>query len=309
MLIDGGVRPWKSHGRILPPDPNTPWLSSNAGSAGTLSEWDGDEGHVYVSGRDEKNRSLIGRIVLNVRDVPKVVHIDAEPVFRFGALGAFDENGVSYPSLLQRGDELLLYYTGWMPSVLTPFQNHIGLAVQRRGRPFERVSRAPILPRNDADHLWLGSMCVTADAAGFHMWYTACLEWTPTEGEPLHKYLIKYARSDDGVDWRRDDEVAVGFASEEEFAVARPSVIRADGRHHMWFCARGEEYRLGYAVSLDGREWERRDDALGFSPSGESWDAKAQCYPCVFRANDRFFMLYNGNGYGREGLGIAELTQ
>ena len=164
MLIDGVSRSWKSHGRILPPDPATPWLSSCAGSAGTVSEWDGDEGDVYVSGRDDKNRSLIGRIVLNVRDEPKVVHVDAEPVFRFGALGAFDENGVSYPSVEQQGDELRLYYSGWMPSVLTPFQNHIGLAIQRGNGVFERVSRAPILPRTDADHLWLGSMYVRPPA-------------------------------------------------------------------------------------------------------------------------------------------------
>jgi hypothetical protein len=308
VLIDGVARPWTSHGRILAPDPKSPWLSSCAGSAGTLREWDGDEGYVYVSGRDEKNRSLIGRIVVNVRDAPTVVHVDREPVFRFGSLGSFDENGVSYPSLVQCKDELRLYYTGWMPSVLTPFQNHIGLATEREGGSFTRVSRAPILPRTDVDHLWLGSMYVAVDAAGFHMWYTACLEWTPTDGEPLHKYLIKYAHSDDGVDWRRDDVIAIDFASEDEFAIARPSVIHADGRHHMWFCSRGDEYRLGYATSVDGTEWERRDDALGFTASGDAWDARAQCYPCVFRANSRLFMLYNGNGYGRDGLGIAELS-
>ena len=60
MLIDGVAHSWKSHGRVLAPDLKTPWLSSCAGSAGTPSEWDGDEGYVYVSGRDEKNRSLIG---------------------------------------------------------------------------------------------------------------------------------------------------------------------------------------------------------------------------------------------------------
>lgn len=308
MLIDGVARPWRSHGRILPPDPSVAWLASCAGSAGTLSEWDDDHGYVYVSGRDDQNRSLIGRVLLDVRDEPRIVEVEPEPVFRFGALGAFDENGVSYPCVLARGEDLWLYYTGWMPSVLTPFQNHIGLAIQRPGRAFDRVSRAPILPRTDADHLWLGSTYVSVDGAGFHMWYTACTEWVPTGGEPLHKYLIKYAHSDDGIDWRRDDSIAIDFASDEEFAIARPSVIHADGRHHMWFCARGDEYHLGYATSSDGLAWERRDDALGFTPSGEAWDAKAQCYPCVFRAGGRFFMLYNGNGYGRDGLGIAELV-
>ncbi len=308
MLVEGTPRSWKSHGRILTPDPSIRWLATCAGSAGTVSEWEEAEGAVYVSGRDEKNRSIIGRITLDVSDTPRVTDICAEPVFEFGALGAFDENGVSYPSLVPDKERLLLYYAGWMPSVLTPFQNHIGLAQELSSGRFARVSRAPILPRTDADHLWLGSMYVMREPDRFRMWYTACLAWEPTHDGPLHKYLIKYAESDDGVKWRRDDVVAVDFASDTEFAIARPSVIRIDGHYHMWFCARGEEYHLGYAHSEDGVVWERRDDALGFLASGESWDAKAQCYPAVFRVKDRLFMLYNGNGYGREGLGLAELT-
>jgi hypothetical protein len=31
------------------------------------------------------------------------------------------------------------------------------------------------------------------------------------------------------------------------------------------------------------------------------------CYPCVFEHRGSKYMLYNGNGYGRTGFGIAVL--
>ena len=31
-----------------------------------------------------------------------------------------------------------------------------------------------------------------------------------------------------------------------------------------------------------------------------------QCYPCVVENDDRLLMFYNGNGFGKSGLGYAE---
>jgi hypothetical protein len=32
-------------------------------------------------------------------------------------------------------------------------------------------------------------------------------------------------------------------------------------------------------------------------------------YPCVFERMGRLFMLYNGNGYGKSGVGLAVLDR
>ena len=37
--------------------------------------------------------------------------------------------------------------------------------------------------------------------------------------------------------------------------------------------------------------------------------SKMVCYPCVFSCNDKWYMLFNGNGYGKTGFGIARLTE
>ena len=73
----------------------------------------------------------------------------------------------------------------------------------------------------------------------------------------------------------------------------------------MWFPVRGDAYRIGYAESADGIAWERHDRAGGLEPSGDGWDSEMVEYPSVFDDGGRRYMLFNGNGYGKTGVGLA----
>lgn len=84
-------------------------------------------------------------------------------------------------------------------------------------------------------------------------------------------------------------------------------MIRIDDLYHMWYSYRGEQYRIGYAISEDGIAWQRLDEFAGIDISPSGWDSNAICYSHVFQHKDTLFMLYNGNNYGQEGLGIARL--
>ena len=81
--------------------------------------------------------------------------------------------------------------------------------------------------------------------------------------------------------------------------MCRPSVLIDQGLFHMWYCFRGENYRIGYAWSKNGRNWVR-DDAqlqwLGESASDE------RCYPHIFVDQGRYYMLYGQKDYGTKGL-------
>ncbi len=260
---------------------------------------------IYVTGRDVANRSQLGRVRIDIRRPRELLMVSKEPVFPLGNLGTFDENGISYPCIVPNGNDLWLYYTGWMPTVLTPFQNHVGLARCLGDRRFERISQAPILERTDEEPLGTSSAYVLREGQKWRMWYTSFLAWGKGANEPKHRYLIKYAESKDGIHWKRSNQVCIGFEDPSEHSICRPSVFKRDGVYHMLYCVRGETYRLGYAVSADGVNWSRQDELLQFETSGEIWDSQSQCYPCVFQFRDEFFMLYCGNEYGREGLGIA----
>ncbi len=73
----------------------------------------------------------------------------------------------------------------------------------------------------------------------------------------------------------------------------------------MWYSVRGPSYRIGYAESADGIGWVRRDSTSVVDPSDTGWDSEMTTYPVVVRRGDRFYMLYNGNDYGRTGIGLA----
>ena len=73
----------------------------------------------------------------------------------------------------------------------------------------------------------------------------------------------------------------------------------------MWYSYRGPSYRIGYAESADGIVWTRRDSTSVVPPSESGWDSEMTTYPVVVRRGDRLYMLYNGNDYGRTGIGLA----
>ncbi len=134
-----------------------------------------------------------------------------------GELGYFDENDVSYPSVVQSEQKLFLYYTGWMPTILTPFQNHIGSA--------KRVSRVPMMDRSDHDPLGTGSMCVIKHKDKWHMWYTSFQKWQPSEQGLKHTYVLKYTSSD----WERSDAICLDVVGEAEYVLCHSSVIVNQG--------------------------------------------------------------------------------
>jgi hypothetical protein len=109
--------------------------------------------------------------------------------------------------------------------------------------------------------------------------------------------------------WERGGLVAIDFADEHEYAISRPSVIRDIDGWKMWYSYRGQSYRIGYAESEDGRRWKRLDHQVGIDVSVNGWDSQMIEYPFVFDHGGQRYMLYNGNGYGKTGFGLAVLEK
>ena len=78
----------------------------------------------------------------------------------------------------------------------------------------------------------------------------------------------------------------------------------------MWYSYRpgdGTAYRIAYASSADGVHWQRQLTTANLPVSASGWDAEMTAYPFVFQHHGHYYMLYNGNGYGRSGFGLAIL--
>jgi hypothetical protein len=197
---------------------------------------------------------------------------------------------------------------GWHLTVAVPWQNALGLAVSDGpGLPFKRTSRFPVVPLDETDPYTISYPWVLAEEGRFRMWYGSNIAWGSVKEDMRH--LIKYADSDDGIHWRRNNTVAIDFKSPEEYAICKPCVRRTGSRYQMWFCARGQAYRIGYAESADGITWERMDEAAGIDVSESGWDSDMIEYPFVFDHKGERYLLYAGNGFGRTGFGIAVLER
>jgi hypothetical protein len=142
------------------------------------------------------------------------------------------------------------------------------------------------------------------------MWYLSGLGWSALARGLSASYDVRYAESSDGIQWRPSGQIAVGLCGRDEFAIARPCVLREDRGYVMWYCVRLRErpYRLGVAHSTDGLAWTRHDGAAGLEPSEEGWDSEMVAYPHVFNHGSDQYMLYCGNGFGRTGFGLAVRT-
>ena len=265
---------------------------------------------VFFSGRDEQGRGRIGYFELDLGSPATPRRVSTGPVLSPGSLGAFDDHGVTTSWLEQAGDLAYLYYTGWSLGVTVPFYFWIGLALSEdRGLSFRRFSRAPILGPGEGDPFLTASPCILRENGTWRMWYVSGVKWVATAAGPRHYYHIKYAESADGLSWDRAGRVCIDFVSDEEYAIARPCVIHDGGVYRMWYCYRGESYRLGYAESHNGLEWTRRDAEAGLPAADRGWDSEMVAYPFVFGHKGTRHMLYNGNGYGRSGIGLAVLEE
>jgi hypothetical protein len=127
-------------------------------------------------------------------------------------------------------------------------------------------------------------------------------------------YHIKYAESEDGVNWKRNGVVAIDYKNQFEGGLVKANVMKIGDSYSMWYSYRNKldfrsnnknSYRIGYAESSDGVAWDRFDDFSGIDISESGWDSDMIAYPHVIKNKNYLMMFYNGNGFGRTGIGLA----
>jgi hypothetical protein len=267
----------------------------------------------FITGRDSDGISRIGLADIHILDDGslKLVKIAKDPVFDIGESGCFDENGVSYPWLLSHEDKEYMFYVGWVAGGKNRFQNFLGLAV-RDGEDelFRRVSKAPIIDRSSEEPYGIGSCCVMRGKKKWLMLYTSFLPWrqdnnkSPEHPHSQPSYNIKYAVSEDLIHWERSNKSVLEFENGEHIHGKPVLTQKENGDLNLYFSVRGEAYRVGYAEGCSIHNLERKANLVF---EGEKWMSKTQEYAFPLRNGQRTYLFFNGNGYGRSGLGYAIL--
>jgi predicted GH43/DUF377 family glycosyl hydrolase len=313
---------WKKLGKIFDPKElgGKTWMHEFAQSPSVLIE----DSHVRVyfcsrpaPSADGQYLSYISYIDLDRRNLLKILKICEKPVLSLGKYGTFDEFGTYPVSVIRHGGEIRAYYAGWTRCESVPFNAAIGLAVSRDGgETFQRLGDGPVLCFSPDEPFLLGSPRIRKFGAQWQLWYVAGKSWLTVDGKPEPLYKIRMAISENGIDWVKGGRDLITDKLGPHECQACPDVAYWDGRYHMFFSyrdirnykSREGGYRIGYASSPDMLTWHRNDDLVHISLSETGWDSEMVNYPHVFQLDGMTYMLYQGNGMGRAGFGLAVMV-
>jgi hypothetical protein len=300
---------WKKIQQLFSPDKNFDWMYSHAANpVPYILDEKNELVRVFFTCRTQLSSSHVGYVDLDFKNNFSPINISSAPVIKPGAPGMFDDSGTAVGYIIEKGGQYYIFYLGWNLKVTVPWLNTIGLAkADSINGEFKKVSKAPIMDRSDEDPFSISYPSILFDEGIYKMWYGSNLSWGKDQSEMQH--VIKYAESSDLLSWKRTNEIHIPLLHKNEYALSKPWVIKDEGLYKMWYSYRGNDtidaYRIGYAESEDGRQWKRKDENAGIDVSENSWDSEMICYPSVFTLNGKRYMLYNGNGYGKTGFGIA----
>ena len=316
---------WKKLGRIF--DPTKHKLANNClefAQSPQFLEFE-DFIRIYFSSRE---KDLSGKYISHInfvemdKNFKEIKKVSNHVILPVGILGSYDEHGVFPMNILRDDKRILGFIGGWNRRISVDIETSIGLAVSNDdGLTFKRIGNGPILTATLDEPFLVGDPFVLKINDKYHMWYIFGTKWIKNainKGAMERVYKIGHAISYDAVNWIKQNKQIIQDKLSELECQALPSVIFHNNKYHMVFCYRqaigfredkDAAYRIGYAYSFDGLNWQRDDNNVGIYTTPGDWDSDMLCYPHLFYCNSKVYLLYNGNQFGRYGFGVAELLE
>jgi hypothetical protein len=286
----------------------------------------GDEYWLYYTGGDAQDRRRISLAIAHRERPTEFQHIG--PILDYGAEDDFDAMWQVCPRVFQVGAKWYMIYTGlpktgWSKGVGGSIRG-LGMAESDDGLKWRKLGINPTLHGNQfpefPNNPSIGGggppiRVQDPDGKWRYRLYCSLPVGRPHKDKRIdQEKLAMVGHSEDGLHWsdfriimRRRPEL-----TREDCAANYPVVWRDGDLFRCLYCSIGTRwgaYSIAEAVSRDGYEWYRGgpgDDNLSIAPTGgNAWDGQMTCYPTVVREGDKMRVYFNGNGYGKSGIGTA----
>jgi hypothetical protein len=302
---------WRKLGLVWGPDGSMPWAKTHA-SVPTPVPLPSGAIRVYLTCLDGAGRGRPTWVDVSPSDPTQVLAVAREPLLEIGRPGTFDDNGLMVTSVVPIDDHtVVMYYAGFEICTHVRYRIFTGGAVSHDGGDtFARVGEVPILDRCDGELYFRGGPFALLDGERFKLWYVSGSAWTDLgDGKPMPVYDLRYMESPDPFRWTGGGRLSMAVSGSDEHGFGRPWVVkRATGDYRLFYSCRRRSlkaYRLGYAESVDGINWTRKDADMGLDVSPNGFDDEAIMYSAVINIGDRTYCFYNGNNFGQRGFGVA----
>lgn len=269
---------------------------------------------LFVTLCDEYNVGRIGYLDVDPLNPSTILGFSEKPIIDIGEEGTFDDNGAVSSSILQDGDRLYLYYSGYQLCKKVPYMIFTGVAVSDDGgNSFTKLSKdTPILDRVEGEVSTRCAPFVIKENGAYRCWYTADSDggWLECEGKKLPRYDLKYIESESPVIWpSQAGRRALTFENSDEHGIAKSTIWRELDVLKIIYSIRAKSYgyRLGYGEASDGWQFERKDSEVGITVSPDGWDSEMIAFAERIECMGKTYLFYCGNHYGMDGMGYAEL--
>lgn len=258
-------------------------------------------------------------IDVDKKDPSKIIYKkpDLFPILQLGKPGSFDHDGIMPTEIITVSPGCkFLYYVGWSKRKDVPYHNSLGLAISYDdGNSWYKFSEGygPILSNSFKEEGFIGTVGILREKVDFwRMWYSSC-KWEKINGKFEPIYGIKLAISKDGIHWQTHNHMSLSL-EEDEGGISSARIYKTnEDIYVMYFSVRKQSdyrtnpnntYRIQCATSSDGRFWDR-DFQNVIELGNDGWDSEMTAYPYII--NDKFGkrMFYNGNGFGKTGIGYC----
>jgi hypothetical protein len=263
---------------------------------------------IYYSTRNESGCSIPMCVYVFKNDLKKYlppIKINLE----LGKVGMFDHYGIMPTDIITLDDGTkYLYYIGWSLRKDIPYHNTLGLAISKDGGVnWEKYSEGPIFNSSTQEPGFIGTAKVFKDKDKWSMYYLSCREWIKGENKLEPKYDIKLAISINGIDWIPTNQTIIPL-EENEGGIASFQMIN----NKAWFSVRGavsyrnnvkESYKIKTSTLVEEKWIRDKHIELDISPNG--WDSEMVAYPYIIKEKNKLIMFYNGNEFGKSGIGVA----
>jgi hypothetical protein len=237
-----------------------------------------------------------------------------EAILPLGTIGKFDVAGVMPTEIVTIGDKKYLYYIGWTNRLDVPYHNTLGLAISEdQGQTWKKFSEGPIFGTSYKEPGYVGTISILKKEDHYVGYYLSCREWRVFNDKPEPTYDIKIATSPNAIDWEPLSSIAVPLEGTEG-GISKASIIPYKDYFLMWYSIRMESdyrtnptnsYRIKCVKSNDLMHWEKMDNfGLDIDPTSH-WDNIMVEYPHVVDFDHKLHLFYNGNGFGKTGIGHA----
>ncbi|OLQ86141.1 hypothetical protein BIY22_12895 [Vibrio panuliri] len=272
----------------------------------------GDIFRIFYCSRDLDNRSSVFAIDFDISSL-SILHVYTEPFLTYGKQNSYFSDGISIGNFYEVNGIRYLTFMGWKNPENEHWFGQIGIAELTANYELNLMGddTKPMIPLDNSDSISLSYPWVTKlPDDTYEMWYGSTKSWV-AESNTEMVHILKRRCSSDGFNWNETTDEVPFFEGIAQ-AFSSPCIYDFGKYKQMWFSYRsgsGTPYRIGSAISYGNSEWELSLNEMTISPSEveSDWDANMVEYPFVFEHKKMLYMLYNGDGYGKTGFGLAIL--